>query len=143
MHSWIWEPLRLVHCSSIGKGHKWTKTNKQKSRATFHLASVLFFFFFILMLPHVFQEQIFPNLCLRERPNAYQLCACVSSVVHARGSPVPGDIQGQVGCGSKHLIKLCVFIFIAGELDFQLKLFYGSISLKVFICFSKLLLMLI
>ena len=44
------------------------------------------------------------------------------------GSPVLGDIQGQVGLCSEHLVELWASLFIAGELNqmtlkrpFQLK----------------------
>jgi len=33
------------------------------------------------------------------------------------GSPVLGDIQGQVGPDADHLIELQMSVFIAGELD--------------------------
>jgi len=33
------------------------------------------------------------------------------------GNLIPGDTQGQAGQGSEHLIQLCVFLFIAQELD--------------------------
>lgn len=33
------------------------------------------------------------------------------------GCPIPGDIQGQSGSGSEHLIKLQVTLFTARVLD--------------------------
>ena len=34
-----------------------------------------------------------------------------------RGCPIPGDIQGQAGWSSEHLMELQVSLFTAGELD--------------------------
>ena len=51
------------------------------------------------------------------------------------GCPIPGDIQGQAGWGSEHLMELQVSLFTAGQLDqmalkgpFRLKQFYDSMK---------------
>ena len=39
--------------------------------------------------------------------------------VAQRGGGCPGDTQGQTRWGFEHLIKLCVSLFIAGELNYM------------------------